>query len=274
MPTYRRAAHITQTIRSVQSSSLRDFELLVRDDGNGDDGTPEAVAAAATGDPRIRYWRNPRNLGMPRNLNGGISEARGDFIAVCHDHDLYAPTFLEAMVAALNRHPTALFAHCAIEVVDERGACIGTHRADWPELTPGRNWIAFMLTRFDCPVCALTLVRRSAHEQFGLYDSTYGFIADVEMWMRLSLHGDVAYVGEPLLRVRARESDHFIGPEFVAVSRTAANIHRKYIKLAYSGSEQLMRRSLMEWRLVRRLTKLWAIDASHRFRDVIASHEV
>ena len=55
-----------------------------------------------------------------------------------------------------------------------------------------------------CPVCALTLVRREAHESYGLYDASYGFISDVEMWMRLSMRGDVAYIDKPLIDVRER----------------------------------------------------------------------
>jgi glycosyltransferase involved in cell wall biosynthesis len=267
MPTYSRAEYIGQTIRSLQSGTFDDFELLVRDDGGGKDGTGDAVAVAAANDERIAYWRNPQRLGMPGNLNRGIIEARGEFIAVCHDHDLYAPQFLEKMIGTLGHHPTALFVHCGIEVIDEQGRHIAAHTGGWPELTSGRTWLEFMLSRWDCPVCALTVVRRSAHEQFGLYNSTYGFIADVEMWMRLSAHGDVAYVQDPLIQVRTREADHFAHQKFAAIWLTAASIHRRYLKLAYTGPEALWRRSLMEMSLVHRLATGWVAGVSRRVRQ-------
>src|SRR5947209_6295610 len=76
MPTYRRAHQVGESIRSLLEGAWTDFELLVRDDGNGSDGTAEAVAAASAGDSRVRYHRNERNLRMPGNLNSGMMEAR------------------------------------------------------------------------------------------------------------------------------------------------------------------------------------------------------
>lgn len=243
MPTYRRAHLIGLTIDSILGQSYRDFELLVRDDGKEGDGTEEAVLRAANGDPRVRYHRNPKNLGMPGNLNGGIEASTGELIAVCHDHDLFAPTYLERLVALLDRYPAALFAHCGIEIVDQEGKPTGDrHVGPWAPLTPGRAWLSVMLRGFSCPVCALTLVRREAHERYGLYHPAYGFIADVEMWMRLSEEGDVAFAAEPLVRVRTREDDHAVAADPWPVLAIAFAIHRRYIPRRYTGIEGALRR--------------------------------
>lgn len=239
MPTYRRPRQIGDTIRSILAQSLDDFELLVRDDGDGKDGTAEAVAAAANGDPRVHYARNPRNLRMPTNLNEGIRESRGEFIAVCHDHDLYHPDFLRRMVDALERHPTALFVHTAIEMIDDDGKRVATHVGDWAERTPGEEWLRLMLTSFSCPVCALTVVRRSTHEQHGLYEPRWGFVSDTELWMRLASRGDVAYIREPLIRVRTREADHFAVHHAPAIVKLLAGIHREYVPVAYAGGPRI-----------------------------------
>ncbi|UQA62386.1 glycosyltransferase family 2 protein [Polyangium aurulentum] len=240
MPTYRRAHLIGGTIRSILGQSFADFELLVRDDGKGDDGTEEAVRAAAAGDPRVKYHRNPKNLRMPANLNAGIEDASGELIAVCHDHDLYHPDFLAELVALLDRHPRALFAHTGIELVDQDDQPTGDrHVSAFAELTPGSEWLRTMLASFHCPVCALTLVRREAHERYGLYDPAYGFIADVEMWMRLSEHGDVAYAPKPLVRVRTREDGHEANENPWPIFATVFAIHRRYVPRSYRGIERL-----------------------------------
>jgi glycosyltransferase involved in cell wall biosynthesis len=246
MPTFRRPQAIGASIRTLLEGSWTDFELLVRDDGNGQDGTREAVIAAASGDPRVCYHHNERNLRMPGNLNEGIKASRGEFIAVCHDHDLYKPTFIETMLATLRRNPSALFVHCAIETIAQGGAVTNSHIGEWPELTPGAEWLRFMLRSLNCPVCALTLVRREAHERYGLYDLSCGFIADVEMWMRLSSYGDVAYVGKPLIRVSEREENHAETVNNVRWIKTAAEIHRRYLTGAFSTSNQLLRRLRLE----------------------------
>jgi glycosyltransferase involved in cell wall biosynthesis len=236
MPTFRRSLQIGQSICSLRDGEYQDFEILVRDDGDGTDGTEAAVAAAAAGDNRVRYHRNAANLGIARNLNAGIIESRGEFISVCHDHDLYRSCFLKAMVAALDRHPSALYVHCASDLVKQDGTTIARSAVqDFSELTPGRDWLRFMLSTPHCPVCALTLVRRSAHEHRGLYNPAYGFITDIDMWMRLSAYGDVAYVRKPHLLLREREEDHQAIRNWAEITQNLFRIHVRHIPHAYRG---------------------------------------
>jgi hypothetical protein len=251
MPTYRRPHQIGDSIRSLLAGTFTDFELLVRDDGNGTDGTSKAVAESAAGDVRVFYHCNAEPLRMPGNLNAGIQESRGEMIAVCHDHDLYKPNFLARLVEALDVHQSAWFVHCAIDVVRQDGSYVCSHIGDWSELTLGDSWLKVMLKSLHCPVCALTLVRREAHEKYGLYDTTAGFIADVEMWMRLSRHGDVAYVAESLIRIREREEGHFANKAWPSLLRATATIHRQYIPQVFCGPQGLLRRGLLECRVAR-----------------------
>jgi glycosyltransferase involved in cell wall biosynthesis len=239
MPTFRRSHQIPESIRSLLNGDYQDFELLVRDDGNASDGSEQAIAVAAAGDTRVRYHRNSTNLGVAGNLNDGIRASRGELIAVCHDHDLYRPGFLKAMVSALDRYPSALYVHCASEVIGQEGDHRASNVHGFSELTTGSEWLKFMLSTPHCPVCALTLVRRSAHEQYGLYNSTHGFVTDVEMWMRLSMYGDVAYVREPYLLLRQRERDHQANTNSANITRTLARIHARYVPVAHSGAERV-----------------------------------
>ncbi len=236
MPTFRRSSQIGESIRSLLDGEYQDFELLVRDDGDGTDGTQAAVAAAVAGDKRVHYHRNAVNLGIARNLNAGILESRGEFISVCHDHDLYRVGFLKAMVAALDRLPSALYVHCASDLVMQGGTTLARAEIqDFSELTAGRDWLRFMLSTPHCPVCALTLVRRVAHERSGLYNPAYGFITDIDMWMRLSAYGDVAYVREPHLLLREREEDHQAIRNWAQITQNLFRIHVRHIPRAYRG---------------------------------------
>jgi glycosyltransferase involved in cell wall biosynthesis len=240
MPTFRRAGVIAQTIRSLLDQTYGDFELLVRDD-DGEDGTGDVVRGL--GDARVRYHRNPERLRMPGNLNSGIREAVGEYVLVCHDHDLYAPTLVARMVEVLDAHPSALFVHCGAVGVDDSGRTVENWVQDLPVLTNGERWLHRMLENFSSPVTANSMVRRSAHEQYGLYDPDYGFVADVEMWMRLSRRGDVAYVAEPLLRLRAREADHeFTGASWPLLE-ILMRIQRRYHREMFHGPYGVWRRA-------------------------------
>jgi len=243
-----------------------DFELLVRDDGNGTDGTSQAVIEAAGGDVRVRYHRNREPLRMPGNLNAGIQKSRGEVIAVCHDHDLYKPNFLARLLEALDLHESALFVHCAVDVVRQDGSYVCSHVGDWSELTQGDSWLKVMLSSFHCPVCALTVVRREAHEKYGLYDPQYGFVSDVEMWMRLSQHGDVVFVAAPLIQVRQREPDHVASSNWATLLRTTSAIHRRYLPHAYSGGGCVYQRLRLECRVSRQMLLGIASQVKHSFR--------
>src|SRR5229473_2538483 len=146
MPTFWRPHVIGETMRCLLDGEWTDFELIVQDDGDGRDGTAEAVHAAARGDPRVRYIRNENKLGIPGNLNAAIRNSRGELIAMCHDHDVYRPAFLRRMVELLERHPSALFVHCAIDCITEAGKYVNTIVSNAAELTAGRDWLKVMLS--------------------------------------------------------------------------------------------------------------------------------
>ncbi len=266
MPTYRRAQQIGETIRSILDGSWTDFEMLICDDGDGTDGTREAVKAAAAGDPRVKYQRNASRRGMPQNLNAGIERSAGLYIAVCHDHDLYAPDFLSVMLGTLMSHPTALYVHCAITVVDQEGNTTSEHIATWPPLTRGRDWLRFMLRSLHSPVCALTVVRREAHEKYGLYDQTYGFVADVELWMRLAAQGDVAYVARPLIWARQREAGHWANGQGGRHMKLVAAAQRRYVNQAAEGLSAAAFRLCIEANLIRSLLGNVAHRIHHAYR--------
>jgi glycosyltransferase involved in cell wall biosynthesis len=65
---------VAEAIRSVQSQTLHDFELLVIDDGSAD-ATPAILADAAAADPRIAVLTQHRD-GLVAGLNRGLSAAR------------------------------------------------------------------------------------------------------------------------------------------------------------------------------------------------------
>src|SRR5712664_2358028 len=150
MPTFRRPHVIGETVRCLLDGEWTDFELIVQDDGDGRDGTAEAVSDAARGDPRVRYIRNECKLGIPGNLNAAIMNSRGELIAMCHDHDVYRPTFLRRMVEMLDRHPSALFVHCAIDCITEAGEYVNSFVSNVAELTAGRDWLKVMLSTLPC----------------------------------------------------------------------------------------------------------------------------
>jgi len=241
MPTYMRAHLLGGSIRTILNQSFEDFELLIRDDCSVD-ATEEVVRGIE--DPRIKYHRNEANLGMPQNLNQGIRVARGEYVVVCHDHDLYNWRLLAKMVSLLEEHPSVGMVHTGIALIDQEGRGTGIkYISPWPSISAGKDWLRFMLSSFHCPVCANAMVRRSVHEEVGLYDPDFGFVADVEMWMRISLAYDIGYIAQPLIQVRERNAQVATGKTLHwSILDAIIRIHQRYCRKFYNPPEEWLRR--------------------------------
>jgi glycosyltransferase involved in cell wall biosynthesis len=242
-----RAHLLGSSIRTILNQSFEDFELLIRDDCSRD--VTEQVVRDFK-DPRIKYHRNETNLGMPENLNQGIRAARGQFVVVCHDHDLYNWRMLEKMVSLLDEHPSVGMVHTGIAFIDQEDRRTGVkHISRWPTVSEGRNWLSFMLSSFNCPVCANAMVRRSVHEELGLYAPGFGFVADVEMWMRISLAYDIGYIAEPLIQVRERDGKASTGQALHwSILDAIIRIHKEYCQEFYRPPEAWLRKLSLKYR--------------------------
>src|SRR3954464_4420520 len=75
IPTYNRAGSLAKALASAQAQTFTDVEILVVDN-HSDDETEALVREAARADARIRYVRQPENVGLARNFSACIAEAR------------------------------------------------------------------------------------------------------------------------------------------------------------------------------------------------------
>lgn len=279
LTTFNRAGLLERTVETIQRQTFADFEVLILDDCS-EDHTADVASRLAEQDGRVRYIRHPRRLGMPRNLNEGIKAARGDYIANLHDGDLYDPHLLEKWKSALDACPLAAFvfnAYAVVDVVENADHAVQVYRENLATCFPGGHvleQIFYRRWRFGSPVWGTTMVRRWAYERHGLFSERFGFVADVDMWMRLAEQHHVAYVPEPLIRV----STHRVAPRQWTETaselqrhlehmfwesrlrhyrhrplRLVCEVQRRLLFVAACRAYQMACRS--KWRLFRRMTK-------------------
>jgi glycosyltransferase involved in cell wall biosynthesis len=186
---------------------MGDFELIVSDDGSSD-STEEVCREYAARDHRVRYFRNSTNLRMPGNLNIAISRARSPLIANLHDGDVYSPNLLAKWRRAMDDQSDAAFVFNALEAVDQNGGHLCFHKHSFGSTINVLELTTFMLTQLASPVWGTVMARRSCYEKSGPFRPKYGFVSDVEMWMRLNVDYPVAYIADPLIKVAQRELTH------------------------------------------------------------------
>lgn len=85
MPTYNGALVIGETLRSILSQGFLNFEIIISDDASTDN--TEKIARSFS-DPRIKFFKNAKNLGYPGNLNAAMEHARGDIIFLMGQDDI------------------------------------------------------------------------------------------------------------------------------------------------------------------------------------------
>lgn len=101
-PTFRRLPYLQIAIESARAQTMRDFELLVCDDGNSEDVRDYL---AGLKDERIRYLPNAKPLGIASNNVKGFVAAAAPFVTTLHDDDRWTPDYLAACTAQLAVDP-------------------------------------------------------------------------------------------------------------------------------------------------------------------------
>jgi glycosyltransferase involved in cell wall biosynthesis len=132
LPVYNGERFIGGAVESLLAQTLTDFELVIVDNASTD-RTGEICRAFAAGDPRVRYHRNERNVGLAPNWNLAFDLACAAplFKWAAHD-DVHVPTFLERCVEALERDPGVVLAFSRTELIDRDGETIEAKRPSLP----------------------------------------------------------------------------------------------------------------------------------------------
>lgn len=201
IPTYNRASLLKQCLGTILRQTFQEFEVIVSDNCSPD-STPDTVRAFT--DPRIRYSRNESNLGVFPNMNRCLELARGEYIAIVHDDDLFAPRFLEEEVRVLDGHPSVGMVHCATYETDPHGAPQRLVQV-YPEdrVMAGKDAFIRYLEGHNIH-CSTVMARTALFREVGGFEPGYR-CADYHLWLKMALRADVAFLASPLAAVRIHE---------------------------------------------------------------------
>ncbi len=103
IPLYNKASHVRRAIESVLAQSVRDFELIVVDDGSTDGGL-DVVRSVEDG--RIHVVQQ-QHSGVSAARNRGAQEAAAEVVAFLDADDTWTPEFLKTAMSLRERLPEA-----------------------------------------------------------------------------------------------------------------------------------------------------------------------
>lgn len=124
LPVYNGEKYISESIESIINQTFEDFELIISDNSSID-RTEEICREFSDQDPRIRYYRNDKNIGLALNHNRTFELAKGKYFKWMHYDDLISSDYLEKCVKALNELPSVVLCYTREADVDENKELIG-----------------------------------------------------------------------------------------------------------------------------------------------------
>lgn len=120
LPVYNGSAYVAESIEALLGQTFEDFELIISDNASTDD-TGDICRSYEKLDSRVRYYRQPRNVGLAPNHNFCVEQARAELFKWAAGDDLYARDLLEQCVAALDEYPQVVLAHSFTAMIDHEG---------------------------------------------------------------------------------------------------------------------------------------------------------
>jgi glycosyltransferase involved in cell wall biosynthesis len=196
LPVYNGERLLARALDSLLAQDFEEFELIICDNASTD-GTAELCLAYAAKDPRIRYVRNERNIGVFPNFNKVVELARGEYFKWAAHDDWCDPRFLGCCVEILDRRPEVALCVTQATQVDEQGSplVVNFRPLDLRSSDPAERFRTVLWSPAAVyPIYGV--IRTSVLRRSRLFRSHSG--ADRIIIAELSLLGQIWQVPEPL----------------------------------------------------------------------------
>jgi glycosyltransferase involved in cell wall biosynthesis len=195
LPVYNGENYLAESLEALLGQSYEDFEMLISDNASTD-STADICRRYAGRDSRIRYIRQPRNIGLQPNHNFVIRQAKGELFKMASHDDLYGRDLLKHCIEALDKHPEAVIAHCREAMIDGSGNVtrLITYSAAVDSPKPSERFRSLLFDGWDDYTYGVmrtnVLCRTHLHASHHFADRTFN--------TELSLQGPFALVPELL----------------------------------------------------------------------------
>ena len=204
MPTFDRLQFLPAAVESIFAQTLRDWELIVADDGSGA-RTLEYLAALER-DDRVRVLRR-KHVGIPSAVrNAGIAAARAPLVAFMDSDDVWPPAKLEKQLAEMRAREECRWSYTGFVIVDANDVPFPSeaHR----RFTPYSGEIFEQVVRGTASIRTSSVIASTdLLRDIGGFDERIDCAEDCDLYARLALRSPACVVAEPLVRMRRHRPD-------------------------------------------------------------------
>ncbi|MBR4572776.1 MAG: glycosyltransferase [Prevotella sp.] len=180
IPCYNSAQWVAETIQSVLSQTIEDWECIIVNDGSTDNSL-EIIKSYAEKDNRIRYI-DKKNEGVAIARNTAIASAQGEYILPLDADDLIAPTYVEKALKYFEEHPSTKLVYCEADF-------FGKREEHW-EL-PEYNYQDFIY--YNCIFCSAIYRREDFLKTKGYNSSNRNNLEDWDFLLNFLKEDDIVH---------------------------------------------------------------------------------
>jgi glycosyltransferase involved in cell wall biosynthesis len=208
IPAFNAEAHIAEALRSVESQTYGDWEIVV-----GNDASTDRTVEVAGGFKRVTTVSARENGGPAAARNLAIERSSGEVLAFLDADDYWLPTFLEEQVAVYDRNRDAGIVTCDARVLADKVFLSRTYMqvVGFPERVTKAE-----LLRFN-PLFK-GLAPRAAVDAAGGFDPAIFGVEDWDLWLK------IVELGYRVVANRAALVVYRLAPD--SVSSNAASMAR------------------------------------------------
>ncbi len=239
IPTYNCAKYLREALASVlaQDPGPEVMQIEVVDDHSTKDDPAAVVEELGRG--RVKFYRQPKNVGYIKNFTTCLQRSRGKLIHLLHGDDCVREGFYSKLQRGFDENPEVGAAFCRHILMDERGHWTWISWLEQPESGILSNWLERIAVQQRIQTPSI-VVRRDVYERLGGFDrrmTCWG--EDWEMWVRIAAHYQVWYEVEPLALYR-RGSTSLTGNSVrtgknIQDFRKAVGMVREYLPREYAN---------------------------------------
>jgi glycosyltransferase involved in cell wall biosynthesis len=199
IPAYNAAKYVAAAIESVIGQTYEDWKILLVDDGSTDNTAEVVEPFIERLGPKLQYIYKP-NGGLPAARNTAIRNSSAEFLALLDADDVWLPCRLAELLQCFEDRPHVGLAYGLISWIDADGVIIDTFSGN---RNPAEGRIAtHIYTRKVHLPCPTVTFRRSCVDEVGLFDETMRATEDRDLWLRIALRYEVAFVPKVLALYR------------------------------------------------------------------------
>jgi glycosyltransferase involved in cell wall biosynthesis len=223
IPTFNSAETVLESYQSTLDSGIKDQEIIFVDDGSSDK-TCQIISDIQSTNPKISFFRNPKNLGGGAARNRGVHQAKNPLIFILDSDDVLLPGSLAAAVNELTLSN-------ADGVATAQSIFFSTDTSNPSKIVkyePGYANFPSLISHVPNPIIGNLLFKKQAFLDVGEYPTHHSF--DTQAFgFRLLQNNKKVFVGNEVIYYQRIP----IKPSYYVREARAGNLNRNWFYIFF-----------------------------------------